>query len=125
MLAGTAVGPGARLGVFWEAYGVSPGDTVQVSLRVTGARLPGLLRRIGAAIGIGQPAPGTVTVGWQEPRADRGGSSSVIAGVPVQSRSVVLDVSSLPPGPYVLNLQVARRGAAPASATRTISVVAR
>jgi hypothetical protein len=112
-----------RVGVFWETYGVAPGDTVEVSLRLANIDRPGILRRIGSTIGVAESGGGEQSMHWREPRP-RNDDSVIWAGdVPIQSRAVVLDVSRMRPGRYTIEVTVARRGAAPAVTRREIAIV--
>jgi hypothetical protein len=112
-----------RIGVFWETYGIAPGDTVDVSLHLTSLDRPGVLRRLGSAIGIGDAEASEVTVSWREPRS-REKQTTIYAGdVPIQSRGVVLDVSRMRPGRYTVEITVTRHGAPPATARRDVTIV--
>jgi hypothetical protein len=89
MLPNTTFNRGGRIGVYWESYGIATGDTVRMSVRVIGGR-------------------DTITIGWAEPSQER--AVSTIAGpVPVQSRNVTVDLSTLSPGDYVVEVVATRR----------------
>jgi hypothetical protein len=122
MLTTEGVARGQRLGLFWEMYGVGPGDTVNVALRITRTDRPGFMARLGARLGIGDPAEGSVAVRWQEPQPRRAGSSMVIAGVPVQGRSVVIDMGRTDRAQYLLELTVERPGGQSVRVTRPLAV---
>jgi hypothetical protein len=94
----------ASMGVYWETYGIAAGDSIEVSVAVQ--------RRGGG----GSP----VITSWREPQP--GQAVRTVSGtVPIQMRSLVLDISGLPVGPYALELSV-RRGAQAARSTRDFVV---
>ena len=107
-----------RVGVYWETYGVNPGDSVELSIRIERhLPPPGVLRRIGFALGIGQRRDAGVGVAWREPRL--GSQPSPIPGpVPIHGRNLTLDMSSLEPGDYSLTVTLARLRGTPVVATR-------
>jgi hypothetical protein len=79
----------SSIGVYWETYGIAPGDSIEVTVSLRGAG--------------GSP----VTSSWREPQPGR--AVRTIAGaVPIQMRSLILDVSALAVGPYTLELSVRR-----------------
>ena len=111
-----------RVGVFWETYGVAPGDTVNVSLRLANIDRPGLLKRIGTTIGLAESAGGEITMEWREPRLRQADGVIYAGDVPIQSRAVVLDVSRLKPGRYTIEITLTRRGATPAVTRRDVTI---
>jgi hypothetical protein len=112
-----------RIGVFWETYGIAPGDTVDVALHLASLDKPGVLRRLGSVFRVGEADASEVTVSWREPRP-REKQTTIYAGdVPIQSRGVVLDVSRMRPGRYTVEITVTRHGAPPASTRREMSIV--
>jgi hypothetical protein len=109
----TRVGPGEKLGLFWEVYGLpARTDTVAFSLRVA-RREVGWLRRAAERTfrGLaGGAAP--VRVRWEEETA----------GEPVLARSLLLALPELPAGAYTLELSVAPRDGEPVVTTRALRV---
>jgi hypothetical protein len=84
--------PGQSIGVYWETYGISDRDTVDVTLSIhlRGGR-------------------DTIVIGWQEPSP--GHTASTVRGaIPIQSRNITLDLSAYKPGDYVLAVSAKRRG---------------
>jgi hypothetical protein len=112
-----------RIGVFWETYGVAPADTVELTLRITSLDKPGLFRRLGASIGLAEPAGGEMAMHWSEPRLGKRDGLTWVGDVPVQARAVVLDFSRLRPGRYTVEISVARQGTQPAVTRREVAVV--
>jgi hypothetical protein len=81
----------SAIGVYWETYGIAPGDSIEITVSLQGR-------------GGGSP----VTSSWREPQPGR--FVRTIAGaVPIQMRSLILDVGALPVGAYTLDLSVRRQ----------------
>jgi hypothetical protein len=112
-----------RVGIFWETYGVAPSDTVDLTLRITGIDKPGVLRRIGTAIRVLQSTPNEITMSWREPNLGQREGLTWAGDVPIQARSVILDVSRLRPGRYTMELTVVKGTAAPAVTRRDVTIV--
>ena len=101
----------SKIGVYWETYGFAEWEPVEVSLRVQRRTPPSLMQRAGAAAGITQDPNTPVTLSWKEP--DPGHRTRAMGGaVPVQMRSIILDITTLRDGAYVLEVSVARPGQA-------------
>lgn len=116
MLGSTQV-RGAKVGVYWETYGYEPGDSVDVAVVITRRETLSKMRRLGMLLHVAQSINGSVAVRWGEPQP--GHSSWTIPGVvPIQARSVRLDLSRLEPGHYSVEVQVNRKGAVPVTARR-------
>ena len=92
------VASGARIGLYWEAYGLAPSEPIETSVAVTPLKT-GLLRRIGGWIGLGKRRQ--TSLAWREvAQPERG----------VVGRAVALDVASLDPGRYRVAVTVRSRG---------------
>ncbi|PYP02762.1 MAG: hypothetical protein DMD57_10165 [Gemmatimonadetes bacterium] len=115
-LATTRVRGDRPLGLFWEVHDLSSaGEEVTTSLTVT-RRGSGWLRRAAQMIGLAAPRR-DVSLEWAEvlvPRPDQ----AAVAG-----RALALDLSSLSPGPYRIEITVMARGRAAATVQRDIEVV--
>lgn len=106
---GTTFSRNAKMGLFWEIYGKAPVDgSVPVSLTITPIQA-GFFRRALRALKIA-PRPTPLNIRWQE-----NGASGVLS-----ARSVLLDLSLVPPGKYEVKLEVG--AAQPAQASRIIRV---
>jgi hypothetical protein len=81
----------SSMGVYWETYGIAAGDSVEVTVS--------LQRRGGGS---------TVSSSWREPQPDRA-VRTIPGDVPIQMRSLILDVSALPVGSYTLELSIRRQ----------------
>jgi hypothetical protein len=111
-----------RVGLCWETYGLAPGDTVDVAIRVANIDKPGLLKRLGATIGIGDAEVAELTVHWREPRVHQKDAVIWAGDIPIQSRGVVLDVSRLRPGRYTVEVSITKLGGSAVSTRRDIRV---
>ncbi|MGH7677839.1 MAG: hypothetical protein ACRENU_05185 [Gemmatimonadaceae bacterium] len=121
MLPSTTVPRGARLGVFWEAYGVRPGDTVDVKIRVQ-REDRGILRGIAALAGLASDEKDAVEISWREPQPGLVGRAFDEAGTPVQSRAITLGLAALDPGKYSVALTVTPLRAPAAVSTRALEI---
>jgi len=89
------------IGVYWEAYGFNQRDSVVVTISVQ--------RKSGGS--------NAVTFSWKEP--DRGHPTRVINGaVPVEMRSVIVNIAQLPAGSYTLEVSMTKPGAKPILSSR-------
>ncbi len=100
-----------KTGIYWEIYGLAAADSaLPVSLTLTPFG-QSALRRIGESIGLA-PRTSPLNIAWREsPRA--GG---------ISARSVVLDLSLIPRGKYVLSVEVRPSGKSPAVSSRQIEI---
>ena len=106
---GTKFRRDTRIGLFWELYGRMPADSaLPISLTITPIN-EGLLRRTFRALRIA-PKLSPLNIRWQE-----NGASGVLS-----ARSVLLDLSLVPAGKYVVKLEVGNDSRAVTS--RTIEV---
>ena len=121
MLPSSVVGATQRnVRVFWESYGIRPGDTVAVTIRIGGDATVGRMRRIGIALNLASDPNNSIETRWVEPDGSR--STRVLAGpVVVQMRSIALDLSRLTPGPYLLEISM-QKGATTVRSQRRFSV---
>ena len=115
-LATTRVHADRPLGLFWEVPGLSPdGEEVTTSLTVT-RRGTGWLRRAIESVGLAAPRR-EVSLEWVEvlqPRADN---------PTVASRALAVDLASISPGPYRIEVTVTARGRASVTVMRDIELV--
>jgi hypothetical protein len=114
---GTTRVRGPKLGVYWETYGYAPGDSVDVAVVIARHETLSTMRKIGMKLHVAHDINGSVAVRWTEPQA--GHSSWTIPGViPIQARSIRLDLSKIEPGHYSVQVLVGRKGAVPVVSTR-------
>jgi hypothetical protein len=110
----TRIAQGAVTGIFWEVYGLLPGEQPRLRLTVSGTQPASTARPdVRPAIGSDQPA---VSIEW---------SDSPASGNTITPRGTLLDLSRLAPGWYTLELRVALDGVPPASTSRVIEIVHR
>jgi hypothetical protein len=95
----TPVVAGGRIGLYWEVYGLVPGEPVETRVHVVPLHT-GLLRRVGSLIGLGKRSRET-ELSWHEVADPQTG---------MIHRVVTVDVSSLDPGRYNISVVVAARG---------------
>lgn len=124
LLTAATVRAADRLGVFWETYGASPTDTLEVELVVTHEARAGLLRRLGVALRVAEDVGGSVVVRWRDaPSALPPAAIAHDEGIRIQSRAVAVDLSRLRPGDYLIALRVGRKGRGePATTERRIVI---
>jgi hypothetical protein len=98
-----------KVGLFWEIYGTAPADsTLPISLTIS----PLETGRFRAALGALRIAPKVtpLNIRWQE-----NGATGMLS-----ARSVMLDLSLVPPGKYEVKLEVGATKVA--SATKVIRI---
>lgn len=105
---------GARIGLYWEAYGLAPGEDVATAVTVTPER-NGWLRRVAATLRLA-PRQGSVRVEWREgARLEQGRAP----------RALVLDLAGLAAGRYRIDIAVSAAGRAEATSSRRVEVIER
>jgi hypothetical protein len=103
---GTVFRRNAQVGLFWEIYGKAPADSaLPISLTISPLET-GRLRSALGALRIA-PKPTPLKIQWQE-----NGASGVLS-----ARSLLLDLSLVPPGKYEVKLEV---GATPIARTSKV-----
>ncbi len=108
---------GAKLGVYWETYGFAPEDSVDVAVVLTRKEPLSKMRRLGMLLRLAQNPNGSVAMRWKEPQTGR--NAWLIPGVvPIQARSIQLDLTQIEPGHYAVQALVARRGGIPITSSR-------
>ena len=101
----------AKVALFWELYGKSAADsTLAIALTIS-PRGSGFLRSALRALGL-SPKVTPLSVRWQE-----NGASGVLS-----ARSVLVDLSLVPPGSYEIRLEVGATAATGASASKVIQI---
>jgi hypothetical protein len=106
---GSARVRGAKVGVYWETYGYAAGDSVDVAVIISRHEPISKVRRIGMFLRLAHDLNGQVAVRWGEPTP--GHSSWTVPGVvPIQARSIRLDLSRIEPGHYTVQVLVGKHG---------------
>src|SRR5690606_8852656 len=112
MLPGDAIMATQPLGLYWESYGHAPGDRLDIEVRVTGGR-QSFVRRAIASLGLGARSPMQRRTAWTEiVREDPG----------IVARSITLNLETLPPGGYLLTVEVRTNGGAPVSSNSSLNI---
>ena len=81
---------------------------------------PGVWSRVGGIFGLGRDASGSLAIRWREERGSSRALQRVEGTVPLQMRSIILDLSRLASGTYRLQLSSTIAGAPPATSTRAL-----
>jgi len=97
-----------RIGLYWESYGISATDTVTLSIRITSDAGLSAARRLGMAINVASNPNRSIEQRWTEPDAERG-TRTLEGPVPVQMRTIVLNLSQLDPSPYIIEIRAETR----------------
>jgi hypothetical protein len=113
----------SEIGIYWETYGVSERDSVDLTIEVERhENPPGFIRRIGIAMGIARPPRGASTIAWKESQTHS--YMRIVSGeVPIQGRVITLNVQALRPGDYTMIVTATRRGGPTASARKEFWIV--
>lgn len=114
MRATQAVPVGSKVGIYWETYNTNPrGEGIQVAITVAPEQQDGSwLRRGLTALRLVREAK-PVTVGMRDVSA---------RGLGYTPRAVVVDLSTLKPGRYLLQLEISAEGTVPVRAERVLTV---
>jgi hypothetical protein len=97
------------LALYWESYGFPLRDSLQFQMRVVRNDDVGVVRRIGAALGVASDMRDSIVITWTEPDSRQGTALSTTSKTAV-ARTIALDIRALPPGSYIVSIDV-RRGA--------------
>lgn len=90
---------GGRFGLYWELYGLAPGEPIESTVHVSPLGT-GLFRRLGAVLGLGKRVR-SAGLAWHEMALPIDG---------VVHRAVVVDVTGLAPGRYRIAVTATARG---------------
>jgi hypothetical protein len=108
-MAGSTTVRAGRMGIYWESYGISSGDTVDITVSVTRPHERTAAEKLGALVGRGGPATDGITIAWREPSSTH--SVTTIPGrIPIQGRVLNLDLSQVDPGYWTITVKMARPG---------------
>jgi hypothetical protein len=107
-----------RIGVYWEAYGFAPADAVDIEVQMVREDRPGILVRVTGFFLLGRGEGGKATLRWREEPGSSAAIHRLEGSVPVQMRSINLDISRLPRGHYQLQLSMKRDDGAAVTSER-------
>lgn len=122
MMAGTTTITKAEpVAFYWESYGFTPGDTVQVELKIRRDDDRNVARRIGSALGLASALRDSVSIRWTEPDGQR--SSTVVgsSSKPTVGRTIAVNLNALAAGDYVAIIEM-RKGTTAARGERKFTV---
>lgn len=102
---------GEEVGLYWEMYDLPTGSPVRVAVMLEGAE-PGLMARLGRALGMADARSEGGTLSWTDAAA--GGRSDI--------RAVTLDLPQLSPGSYRIILRVQEESFPALERSRTIRI---
>jgi hypothetical protein len=125
MLGTTVLRDPKRTALFWELYGLATGDTIGVAVRIIRKDDSNSLERLAGVLGLAHTSDDTVVVRWTEPRPGEP-TATLEGGVTIRPRGVVMDLSALTAGSYVVEIAVQRpRETAPAAVTHRVLQIQR
>ncbi len=110
-----------QVGVYWESYGFSNDDTVEVTLRLSRLDRPGAARRVAVALRLAGDSRAATAISWIEPRP-RQLTRTTSASRTIQHRAVTLDLRDVSPGTYSLEVSIGMRGQAVVSGQRAFTI---
>lgn len=106
MLGSTTITRAQRLGIYWEAYGFAVTDTVDIRLTLSREGKPGIFERVTTGFGLWGEEGGRADVRWTEPPGGARVITQMEGNVPVQMRSVSLDLRRQRGGRYKLEVSM-------------------
>ncbi|HTR79729.1 MAG TPA: hypothetical protein VMH39_16550 [Gemmatimonadaceae bacterium] len=109
-----------RIGLYWEAYGLAPGESGEVELHLVAdpvvlSRVQRLLRAL--RLGAHQTS---IRIAWRDPGGDAGGPDGALSAN--VGRATALDLGAIAPGPYHLELTFRVPGQLPVTVSRAIQI---
>lgn len=110
MYGSTTLARARRIGIYWEAYGFTSADTVEITLALSREDKPGMFERVAGGFGLWGEEGGRADIRWTEVP---GGGRTVIrmeGDVAVQMRSVALDLRRQRAGRYRLEVSMKTPG---------------
>lgn len=122
MFGGTSFDRRQRLGLYWESYGFAPGDSVDIEVHVSREDKPGVFERVASVLRIGARGGSEVGMRWREGPGHNRGVPLRGEGVPVEMRSIVLEVSRLVKGTYRFQVAMNRPGEPPVTSERVVAL---
>jgi hypothetical protein len=108
--------------VYWEAHGFTATDTVDIEMRLTREDRTGLFTRVAGVFGLAHDNRANVTVRWREEPGSTRAIENREGNVPVQMRSIVIDVSRLSRGSYRATVSLRNVGRLAITSDRTFDL---
>ncbi|MDP1890885.1 MAG: hypothetical protein Q8K55_08315 [Gemmatimonadaceae bacterium] len=109
-----------RIGVYWEGYGFAATDTLELALALSREDRPGIFERVSGGFGLWGEDGGRADIRWTEVP---GGGRTIVrmeGNVPVQMRSVALDLRRQRAGRYRLEVSMKTPGGTAVVSERTL-----
>jgi hypothetical protein len=107
--------------LYWEYYNVRPSDSASTSVRIASDQTISRLRRLGMMAGVASDPSSSIEIQWKD-REGRGGTTTLQGPVPVQMRTIQLDLRALKPGRYVVEISVRLADGSTASQQTTVVI---
>ena len=120
LLASTTLRAERRMGLFWESYGFADTEAVDISVQVHRLDTPGRFERITASLGLTDRESSGTEIRWRETRPGTPADST--GPVSIHGRSVLLNLSGLRTGAYVVAVTVRTLDGRSASSVRHFDV---
>lgn len=98
-------GTARQLVLYWEMYGVRPADSASTLIRIVSSGETGVLRRLGVIAGLASDPRRAVGIEWKD-QEPRGNTATLSGPLPVQMRTLQLNLGALEPGPYIVDVTV-------------------
>jgi hypothetical protein len=111
-----------RIGVYWEAYGFAPTDTVEIVLALSREGRPGMFERVASGFGLWGEEGGRADVRWTEIPGSGRTLTQMEGDVSVQMRSVTLDLRRQRAGRYRLDVSMKTPGGSAVVRSRALTL---
>jgi hypothetical protein len=122
MLGSTSLRRAGRIGVYWEAYGFSERETVEITLTLSREDKPGIFARVASGFGLWGEEGRSAGVRWTELPGGAQALTRMEGDVPVQMRSISLDLRKQRGGRYKLEVSMRTPGGASVSSERMLTL---
>ena len=122
MFGSTTLTKPRRVGIYWEAYGFTVNDTVDLEVQISREDRPGIFSRVFGAFRLGQERDANVGIRWREAPGNSRAIHRLEGDVPMQMRSVVLDIAGLARGSYRLQISMAGTRGTAATSDRAFAI---
>lgn len=110
MFGSTTLARVRRIGIYWEAYGFASTDTVEIALALSREDKPGIFERVAGGFGLWGEEGGRADIRWTEVSGSGRTIVRMEGNVPVQMRSVALDLRRQRAGRYKLEVSMKTPG---------------
>jgi hypothetical protein len=122
MLGTLALEQPEQVGLAWESYGFTPGDTTSISISVSRHTEIGAARSVAMRLGIAGDPRRPISISWKEPDPARNVQVVANTGTPTAIRSLLLNVAQLSEGRYSVSVTMQSGKCSSTSEVREFSV---